>query len=180
VSVREHGAQGEVGNQIALWLVDLPVEEADPRLRHEQVCAVTRELKSSSRTLGAATLARVTAWTSTATLSRVARLIPRARTFNLLVTNVPGPQIPLWLLDAQLDAAYPLAPLFQDQALGVALFSYAGRVHWGLNADRERMPDLAAFRDALLASFAELQQAAGQGPAAIGPSGRWPDGGSGP
>jgi WS/DGAT/MGAT family acyltransferase len=161
VSVRAREPAGEVGNQIALWLVDLPVEEADPRLRHEQVCAVTRALKHSSQTQGAAALARVTAWTSTATLSRVARLIPRARPFNLLVTNVPGPQIPLWLLDAKLEAAYPLAPLFQDQVLGVALFSYAGRVYWGLNADRDGMPDLADFRDALLAAFEELRRVAG-------------------
>jgi WS/DGAT/MGAT family acyltransferase len=161
VSVRTRGPGGEVGNQIALWLVDLPVEEADPRLRHEQVCAVTRSLKRSSQTQGAAALASVTAWTSTATLSRVARLIPMARPFNLLVTNVPGPQVPLWLLDAKLEAAYPLAPLFRDQVLGVALFSYAGGVYWGLNADRERMPDLARFRDALLDSFEELRLAAG-------------------
>jgi WS/DGAT/MGAT family acyltransferase len=160
VSVRAPHAHGEVGNQIALWLVDLPVEEADPRLRHEQVCAVTRSLKRSSQTLGAATLAQVTAWTSTAMLSRAARLIPRARPFNLLVTNVPGPQVPLWLLDARLEAAYPLAPLFRDQALGVALFSYAGRLYWGLNADRDLMPDLHRFRDALLAAFEELRQVA--------------------
>jgi WS/DGAT/MGAT family acyltransferase len=160
VSVRSPAAQGEVGNQIALWLVDLPVEEADPKLRHEQVCAVTRALKHSSQTLGAATLARVTGWTSTALLARAARLIPHARPFNLLVTNVPGPQIPLWLLDARLDAAYPLAPLFRDQALGVALFSYAGRLHWGFNADRDLVPDLAHFRACVLRAFEELQAAA--------------------
>jgi len=160
VSVRAPGTSGEVGNQIALWLVDLPVEEANARLRHEQVCSVTRALKRSSQTQGAAALARVTAWTNTATLSRVARLIPMARPFNLLVTNLPGPQIPLWLLDAKLDAAYPLAPLFQDQVLGIALFSYAGSVYWGLNADRERMPDLTDFLDALLASLEELRRAA--------------------
>ena len=161
VSVRSPNGHGEVGNQIALWLVDLPVEEADPKLRHEQVCAVTRSLKRSSQTLGAAALARVTAWTSTALLARAARLIPRARPFNLLVTNVPGPQIPLWLLDAKLEAAYPLAPLFRDQALGVALFSYAGRLYWGLNADRDLVPDLAHFRDCLLRAFEELENAAG-------------------
>jgi WS/DGAT/MGAT family acyltransferase len=160
VSVRGPGERGHAGNQVALWLVDLPVEEADPRLRYEQVCAVTRALKRSSRTLGAATLAKVTAWTSTAVLARVARLIPRARPFNLLVTNVPGPQIPLWLLDAKLEATYPLAPLFRDQVLAVALFSYAGRIYWGLNADRDRMPDLARFRDALLAAFDELRAVA--------------------
>jgi WS/DGAT/MGAT family acyltransferase len=160
VSVRSPTAHGEVGNQIALWLVDLPVEESDPRLRHEQVCAVTRSLKRSSQTQGAAALARVTAWTSTALLARAARLIPRARPFNLLVTNVPGPQIPLWLLDGRLEAAYPLAPLFRDQVLGIALFSYAGRLHWGLNADRACVPDLALFRDCVLRASEELQAAA--------------------
>jgi WS/DGAT/MGAT family acyltransferase len=163
VSVREHGAQGEVGNQIALWLVDLPVEEADPRLRHEQVCAVTRELKSSSRTLGAATLARVTAWTSTATLSRVARLIPRARTFNLLVTNVPGPQIPLYMLGARLLEAFPLVPLLENTGLGIALFSYDGKLCWGFNADYELMPDLRQFVRNVETAFRELAEAAGVG-----------------
>jgi WS/DGAT/MGAT family acyltransferase len=155
VSVRDADAR-DPGNQIAMWLVDLPVEEADPRLRFEQIRSVTRELKRSSKTKAAAALARVSNWTSTTLMSRAARLLPLARPFNLLITNVPGPQLPLYLLDAKLEAGYPQAPLFVDQGLAVALFSYNGQMFWGLNADRDLVPDLELFRAALLAGCDEL------------------------
>ncbi len=145
------------GNQIAMWLVDLPVEEPDPRLRHEQIRSVTGELKHSNRAHGAATLARVTDWTSSALLSSVARLIPLARPFNLLVSNVPGPQIPLHLLDARLRAGFPHAPLFLDQGLAVGLFSYDGRMCWGLISDPEVLPDLDAFAAHLQDAYRQLR-----------------------
>jgi WS/DGAT/MGAT family acyltransferase len=161
VSVRAREEERTAGNRLALWLVDLPVEEADPRLRHEQVRAITRELKRADSVSGGEALARLSDWTSPGLLARVVRLIPRARPFNLLVTNVPGPAVPLYLLDSRLVAAYPLAPLYEGQGLGVALLSYAGRLYWGLIADRDRMPDLDVFAGALMAALDELRVAAG-------------------
>ena len=98
-------------------------------------------------------------------LSLGTRLQTVGRTHNLVVTNVPGPQMPLYLLGAPLHEAYPIGPLFQHQALVVALFSYAGRLFWGLNADASRVPDLADLRRDLEASFRELAEAAGTPPA---------------
>jgi WS/DGAT/MGAT family acyltransferase len=175
VSVRDRDESGTVGNRLALWLVDLPVEEADPRLRHEQVRAITRDLKRSDSHLGGDALARLSDWTSPSLLSRVVKLVPRARPFNLLVTNIPGPPVPLYLLTSRLAAAYPLAPLFEGQGLGVALLSYSGRLYWGLNADRDLMPDLDLFAGALIAALEELRTAAAS-PAEGPPSGPRPEG----
>jgi diacylglycerol O-acyltransferase len=76
--------------------------------------------------------------------------------FNLVVTNVPGPQYPLYLLGARLVDVHPHVPLFPNQGLGIALFSYAGKLCWGFSADRDLVPDLAEFRRCVSASFNEL------------------------
>jgi len=84
------------------------------------------------------------------------RLAARARSFNLTVTNVPGPQIPLYMIGSRMLAAYPLGPLFLDQALNIALLSYDGRLHWGFNGDWDVLPDLRDLVTAIRASFDEL------------------------
>jgi hypothetical protein len=80
--------------------------------------------------------------------------------YNLIVTNIPGPQFPLYLLGAQMIEGYPHVPLFEYQGLGVALFSYIGKLFWGFNADWELMPDLDRFVRAIGVSFRELHDAA--------------------
>src|SRR5262249_35851668 len=80
--------------------------------------------------------------------------------YNLIVTNVPGPQIPLYLLAAPMHTAYPVVPLFENLGLVVGLFSYNGGLFWGINADWEQLPDLHDFVQALEESFRELQAAA--------------------
>ena len=159
VSTRRRGERGTLGNRISAWLVDLPVAERDPVRTLELVRLHTAELKQRHSALGAEMLAGATEWTGSTLLSLGLQLVVRVRPFNLVVTNVPGPQIPLYLCGARLLASYPLVPLFQDQALGVALFSYDGRVHFGLNGEWERLPDLHEFRAALEASFEELRTA---------------------
>jgi hypothetical protein len=84
------------------------------------------------------------------------RALSRARAYNLVVTNVPGPPVPLYLLDARIASIFPHLPLFENQGLGIALLSYAGRLYWGLTADWELVPDLVALRTAVMASLAEL------------------------
>ena len=106
-------------------------------------------------------LAAVSEWTSTTLLSLAVRLATRSRPFNLVVTNVPGPQIPLYLLGAR--AARVLSRCWRsstNQALGVALFSYAGKLCWGFIADWDLLPDLHDFLLAIEASFVELYEAA--------------------
>ncbi len=161
VSVRTDQQRGTLGNQIALWMADLPVAERDPRRRLDKVRANTARLKESRQTLGAQVLAAVSEWTSTTLLSLAVRLSTRSRPFNLVVTNVPGPQIPLYLLGAELRQCYPMLALLPNQALGVALFSYAGTLCWGFIADWDLIPDLHEFVLGIESSFRELQTAAG-------------------
>jgi hypothetical protein len=87
------------------------------------------------------------------------RLATRLRVFNMIVTNVPGPPVPLYLLGAPVLEAYPLVPLYANQALGMALLSYAGGLHWGLTADWDRVPDLHDVALGLVESFEELRKA---------------------
>lgn len=170
VSIRSDEQRGTLGNQIALWMMALPVAERDPRRRLAKVREATARLKESRQTLGAQVLAAVSEWTSTTLLSAAVRLSMRSRPFNLVVTNVPGPQIPLYLLGAELKECYPMLALLENQALGVALFSYAGRLNWGFIADWDLIPDLHEFVLAIESSFRELQAAAGVDVAAAAPA----------
>ena len=88
------------------------------------------------------------------------RLMPLVNPYNLIVTNVPGPPMPLYLLGARMLEAYPLVPLFPGQALGIALFSNAGKLFWGFNADWDSLRDLRDLVDDVEASLADLQKAA--------------------
>jgi diacylglycerol O-acyltransferase len=97
-------------------------------------------------------------------LTQLARFAARRRTYNLLVTNVPGPPVPLYLLGARLLHSYPMVPLFSNQALGIALFSYAGGLYWGINADWDALPDLHNFAEAIERGFDDLYCAATTAP----------------
>jgi diacylglycerol O-acyltransferase len=105
-------------------------------------------------------LTAISEWTVPNLLVQAVRLAARTRPYNLIVTNVPGPQTPLYLQGALMRASYPVVPLFENLALVVGLFSYNGGLYWGINADWEEIPDLHDFVLALQASFAELQAAA--------------------
>jgi WS/DGAT/MGAT family acyltransferase len=161
VSVRPDSDRGRLGNQVSGMIVPLPVAERDPRVRLATVTETTRKLKEINQALGAEMLTAVSEWTSPTLLGLGARLAVRARAYNTIVTNVPGPQLPLYLLGAKLIEAFPVVPLFANQALGIALFSYDGRLCWGLNADWDLMPDLHGLVESLEASFRELVEASG-------------------
>ena len=160
VSVRSTSERGTLGNKVAAWMADLPIGEPDPARRFAKVSETTARLKHSKQAMGAEILTRVTDWTPSTLLALGTRLAHRGLPFNLVVTNVPGPQVPLYLLGARMEEIYPLVPLFARLGLGVALFSYAGRLHWGFNADWDVVPDLHDFVRAIEDSFAELHAAA--------------------
>jgi WS/DGAT/MGAT family acyltransferase len=160
VSVRTAGEAGAMGNQVALWLASLPIAEPDPVSRLAAVSEETTKLKRTDQALGAATLVRLSAGAPTTLLSLASRLATNARPFNMTVTNVPGPQFPLYLLGSKLLATYPLVPLWQEHGAGIALFSYDGTLFWGFNADWDVVPDLRALIEAVAASFGELREAA--------------------
>ncbi len=161
VSVRTGEERGTLGNRVSAWMVDLPIGERDPRVRLEKISAATSKLKDSKQALGAELLTRVGEWTPSTLLSMGARMVTRALPFNLVVTNVPGPQVPLYLLGARMLDNYGQVPLTDYLGLGIVLFSYAGSLCWGFNADWDLLPDLRDFVAATEASFRELCEAAG-------------------
>jgi WS/DGAT/MGAT family acyltransferase len=160
VSLRSRDERGTLGNHIALLMAELPVQEEDPLTRLAKVRETMAELKESRQALGAEVLAAVSEWTSATLLSLAVRGAARGRPYNLVVTNVPGPQLPLFLLGARLERCYPVVNLQPNQGLGVGLFSYAGTLGWGFTADRDQAPDLYIFADSVMASFEELERCA--------------------
>jgi len=156
VSVRTTSEKGVLGNRVSAWIVRAPVGEPDPLRRLDAIRAATRRLKESNQALGADLLSAVTEWTGTTLLSLGTAFQNVGRPQNLIVTNVPGPQLRLYLVGAPLLEAYPIGPLFLNQALIVALFSYDGSLFFGLNADAESLPDLAELRADLERAFDEL------------------------
>jgi diacylglycerol O-acyltransferase / wax synthase len=156
VSVRAPGERGTLGNRVSAWMVDLPLGERDPARCVTKIRGTTERLKSSRDALGAEVLTKVASWTPSTLLSVGARLMTRAFPFNLVVTNVPGPQVPLYLLGARMLANYGLVPLTDYLGLGIVLFSYDGALTWGFNGDWDLLPDLHDFVLATEASFREL------------------------
>jgi WS/DGAT/MGAT family acyltransferase len=166
VSLHTRDQRGTLGNRIALLMMDLPVNERDPVVQLERVRENMGRLKRSRRALGAEVLSAVSEWTSATLLSLAVRVSVRGRPYNLVVTNVPGPQVPLFLLGAEMQTCYPMVNLLPNQGLGVALFSYLGKLFWGIVADWDIVPDLHEFVLAIEEAFEDLSLAAAQRPAA--------------
>jgi WS/DGAT/MGAT family acyltransferase len=160
VSVRADHERGALGNRVSGMFAKLPIAETDPQRRLERVREITKELKESKHALGAQVLTSVSEWTAPTLAAMASRLAFQNRTANIVVTNVPGPQIPLYLLGARMAETYPMVPLFVNQGLGIALFSYAGGLYWGIVCDWDQFPDLHDFVRALDAAFRELCDAA--------------------
>jgi WS/DGAT/MGAT family acyltransferase len=160
VSVRSDDDEGVLGNRISAWIVDLPIAEPDPRKQLERIGQRTRELKESKHAMGADLLTQAAEWSSSTLLALGARNAIRLMPFNMVVTNVPGPQIPLYTLGAKMLEVYPHVPLTDNLGLGVALLSYNGKLCWGFNADYDLLPDLDAFLAAVEDSFAEMRELA--------------------
>jgi WS/DGAT/MGAT family acyltransferase len=161
VSVRREEEKGKLGNRVSSWIVRLPLGEEDPRKRLNAIHSVTQDLKSSKQALGVEMMMAVAEWTPGILLSLGARAA--SGPINMIVTNVPGPQFPLYMLGAKLLAPFPQVPLLEGTGIGVALFSYDGNLVWGFNADYGLVPDLEHFRQAIEESFRELGEAAGVG-----------------
>ncbi len=159
VSVRSRPQAGELGNQVAMWLVALPIAEPDPVKRLEAIKEETLRLKQGEHALGAQTIVKASGGAPHTLVSLGARLATGIRPFNLTVTNVPGPQFPMYMLESKLLAQYPVVPLWHRHGVGIALFSYDGTVAWGLNADWDLVPDTDALAACITGSIEELCEA---------------------
>ncbi len=160
VSVRTQDERGRLGNRVAEMTVPLPVKLTTAVARLRFVQRTTAALKESRQALGAQMLTAISEWTVPNLLVQAVRLASRTRPYNLIVTNVPGPQIPLYMQGALMRTAYPVVPLFENLGLVVGLFSYNGGLYWGCNADWEQMVDLHDFVLEIEAAFRELQEVA--------------------
>ncbi len=154
------GEDRSMGNQVAAWLARLPIAERDARKRLDLVREVTTELKKSGSADPTAYLYRTAEFGGPAALSLVVQLTQKLSPCNLIVTNVPGPPFPLYLLSSKMLSASPMVTLLSEQGLGVAVFSYMGRLQFGFNADWDLMPDLGDFVAAVARNLDELRTAA--------------------
>jgi diacylglycerol O-acyltransferase len=159
VSLRAADDHGQTGNRVSSWFVDLPVAEADPLSHVHAIHAETQRLKESRQAIGMEMLMAAAEFAPSGILALGAGLA--SGPVNIIVTNVPGPQFPLYMLGGQMLAMIPQVPLLENIGLGIALMSYDGNVFWGFTADYELVPDLRHFVDLIERSFAELASAAG-------------------
>jgi diacylglycerol O-acyltransferase len=162
VSVRAADDSGSGGgNQVSGMIAPLPVGEEDPRRRLATVSRAMAQLKSSGQAVGAKALTDLSGFAPPNILSQASRLASRQRFVNLVVTNVPGPQGALYLGGREMRDVFPMVPLANNTALGVAIMSYHGRMNFGLHADWDALPDLEDLAEDFERSLADLARAAG-------------------
>jgi diacylglycerol O-acyltransferase len=160
VSIRTADERGNLGNRIAAMRGPLPVYVEDPVRRLRVVSEQMEGLKRSKQALGAEVIARFNDFAPPTLLAQASRINFSTRLFNLIVTNVPGPQIPLYVLGRELEEVFPVAFLPQNHALAVAIMSYNGRICFGLLADYDSMHDVEVIARGISDSLAELEEAA--------------------
>lgn len=171
VSVRTTDQAGALGNRVAAMVAPIPIHVEDPVERLRQVSVAMGDLKESAQAIGAQTLTSMTEVAPPSLFHQASRLQFSTRLFNLIVTNVPGPQIPLYLLDRKMLAGVPFAFLPAGHGLAVAIVSYCGTVGFGVLADRDRVPDAEIVADGIHRDLVALHAAA----AAQSPLGAEPD-----
>lgn len=160
VSVRADAERGALGNRVSALWAPLPMDEEDPRACFELVRAAMGDLKASGQAVGAEVLTGLADFAPPTIISQAARLQARQRLFNLVVTNVPGPQFPLYLLGRRMTMIAPVVPLAERTALGIAIMSYDGRLTFGLLADYDALPDLGELVEDLEGAIFDLGRAA--------------------
>ena len=171
VPISVHGdapqAERPGGNQISMMLVDLPADEPDPIARLRRVSDGTAGAKEQHGALGAETLQELAELTPAGVAAMAARVYTRVRgadrhrpIWNVVVSNVPGPRIPLYFAGAKVEAMYPIGPVHEMCGLNITIFSYQDMVYVGLNADRSLVPDVDLIGRAVCAEIEELAKLA--------------------
>jgi WS/DGAT/MGAT family acyltransferase len=170
ISVRTEDERGALGNRVSAMMAPLPVGVEDPLERLRDVTETMGDLKSSRQAVGATLLTELTGFAPPTIVSQAARLQSRQRFFNLVITNVPGPQFPLYVLGRELLSTFPMVPLAKNQAMCVGIMSYNGEINFGLIGDYDAMPDLDRLGADLEAAVAELAAAADVSTTAASPA----------
>jgi WS/DGAT/MGAT family acyltransferase len=163
VSVRSADQKGALGNRVSGMMAALPVSIEDPVRRLHRVTEMMGDLKSSKQAMGASLMTQLSDFAPPTISHQAARLQSRQRFFNLVVTNVPGPQFPLYLMGRRMERVFPMVPLAKRQAVCVGIMSYDGQVNFGLIGDYDAMQDLDDLASDLKAALDELIEAGGGG-----------------
>ena len=161
VSVRHDVERGALGNKVAAIMAPLPVWCQEPVARLDIVREELKGLKSGGQAVGAQVLTDLSGFAPSTIMDQASRLMARQRFFNLVVTNVPGPQFPLYLMGRRMLDPFPMVPLAKGQGLGVALLSYDGAINFGVVGDFDLLWDIDEFAADLYDSLAELAVSAG-------------------
>ena len=161
VSVRADAEQGALGNRVSGLIAPLPVWCQEPVARLDVVSSEMRVLKERGQAVGANRITELSDFAPPTIMGQAARLFTRQRSFNVVVTNVPGPQFPLYLMGREMLDPMPMVPLAHNQGLGIALMSYNGRLDFGLVGDYELLWDIEDLARDVWESLAELGEAAG-------------------
>ncbi len=164
VSVRADVEQGALGNRVAAMWAPLPVGITDPVERLQTIRAAMEGIKDSGQAVGAQVLTHLSGFAPPTIMAQAARLQARQRLFNLVVTNVPGPQFPLYVLGRELEAIYPMVPLAENTALGIAIMSYNGQLNFGLTADFDALSDVEILAEELRGAIEEIVAVAATAP----------------
>jgi len=160
VSIRGEDEHGQLGNKLTVMRAPIPVYIDDPVARLHTVSAAMDGIKQSKQAVGAEMISRFNDFAPPTLLAQAARINFSTRLFNLVITNVPGPQLPLYVLGRELEDVFPVGFLPPNQALFVAIMSYNGGINFGLLADYDAIPDLDVVAEGLEESVAELLESA--------------------
>jgi WS/DGAT/MGAT family acyltransferase len=156
VSMRSEPDRSASGNRVSELIAHLPLAEADPWARLEAVVEMTRALKASGQSGAGDLLGQAVELLPAQVLAPLFRLASRSSVANIILTNVPGPRVPVYLLGARQLETYPVVPILANQGLGIALMSYDDGLFWGFNADWDAVPDLHDLVEGVTAGFDEL------------------------
>jgi WS/DGAT/MGAT family acyltransferase len=159
VSVRDVDDAGAFGNRISFLFIDLPTDEPDPLRRLDRVHDVTSERKASREAEGAEFVLNAVRHAPHAVQRAMARLAASPRTFNLVVSNIPGPSEPMWMCGCRLREAYPIVPLADRHALAIGVTTIGDGAFFGLYADRKMLPDAGAIAESIGEALDELLDA---------------------
>lgn len=158
VSIRRNSDTSQMGNRVSAWSIRLPIEKSNIEAQLADLIHQTKSMKDSQQALGIEMIMSLAEWTPTL-------LVLGARTGgaanNTIVTNVPGPQFPLYLIGAEMEAIYPCVPLMDQMGIGIALMSYNGSIYWGFNCDYGRVSDISNFIKKIKISFEYLADLGG-------------------
>jgi WS/DGAT/MGAT family acyltransferase len=160
VSVRTEDQSGTLGNQVSGMLATLPISCNDPAVCLRRISNEMQTLKDSGQAVGAQALTELAGFAPPNIMSQASRLLSRQRFFNLVVTNVPGPQYALKFDGREMRDIFPMVPLAKNQALGVAILSYNGAMNFGLVGDFDHLHDLEELAEDFTAAVEEIAAAA--------------------